>query len=116
MLGSEEEKKAATLVCTSFRTKVERALILASQSSSLKTDTLGKARLQSTNNKIAAQNEAIAKTIATMAELEETGEDITTQLSGNREAIQRQKDSAKEVTSLSDHANSIATRMSRWFA
>jgi hypothetical protein len=115
----EEDKKAATLLLNILKGEVERSILLGGGGSSSSKDDdndLIKSRLQSTSDKITAQNESIAKTIALVAEIEDNGADITQQLAGNREQIERQKGKAKEVTTMANYAEKMAARMSKWWA
>ena len=51
-----------------------------------------------------------------MAEIEDTGAEITGQLAGNREQIEKQKGRVGEIKGMTEIANKMANRMSKWWA
>ena len=68
-----------------------------------------------TNDKLENQNDKIKNIQNTVAEIEDVGGEITTQLKANREVIQKQQDRVKEVSSMADMAGKITKRMSKWW-
>ena len=70
-------------------------------------------RLLDTNEKLNRQNEMIMNAQRTVAETEEVGLEITTELARNREKIQSAHGKVKDFSSITDSARRLVSSMSR---
>ena len=75
-----------------------------------------KSRLETTNEKLNKSNEVLQQTMNQLAELEETGLEITTNLQSNRELIEKTQEKTKGVTAMTQQANEMVKRMSKFWA
>ncbi|GMI08511.1 hypothetical protein TrVE_jg6698 [Triparma verrucosa] len=114
---SAEDRKEATARYKKLKEEVDRKVLLGGgtvpNGAQANQD---RARLMATNDKLENQNDRLRNIHNTVAEIEDVGGEITTQLAANREVIQKQQDRVKEVSSMADMASNITKRMSKWWA
>eukprot|EP00520_Triparma_pacifica_P016120 CAMPEP_0118665638 /NCGR_PEP_ID=MMETSP0785-20121206/18732_1 /TAXON_ID=91992 /ORGANISM="Bolidomonas pacifica, Strain CCMP 1866" /LENGTH=169 /DNA_ID=CAMNT_0006559783 /DNA_START=107 /DNA_END=612 /DNA_ORIENTATION=- len=110
-----DDRKAAMKEYESIRNEVDRAALLGSSSSSSNASSsnsasngnaAAKKRFLETNDKIEKQNATLERIQQSVAEIEDVGGEITTQLQSNREQIKKQQDRVKEVNTMSKYADS----------
>lgn len=68
-----------------------------------------------TDSLLQSQNETLLQARKTMKETEEIGADITAELARNRETLQASRDKVGEVRTMTQQADSIVSRMNKWW-
>eukprot|EP01036_Dinobryon_divergens_P030489 gene30489-39738_t len=92
----------------------ERAKEQASRSSLLGNKSIEqRQRLLDTNEKVHKQNEMIARSLQTVAETAEVGDEITKELQRNREKIESSRAKAQEFSTITDSARRVLGSMAR---
>ena len=95
-----DDRKAAMAEYNAIKLEVDRSALLGSGSAPSNSNTGPtsevKKRFMATNEKIDNQNKTLERIQQNVAEIEDVGGEITTQLHSNREQIQKQQDRVKE--------------------
>jgi vesicle transport through interaction with t-SNAREs protein 1 len=98
----------------SLKADFSRAKEVSSRSSLIGDRSAGdRQRLLDTNDKLDRQNEMILNAQRTVAETEEVGIEITTELARNRETIERAHGKVRDFGGVTDGARRILTSMAR---
>jgi chromosome segregation ATPase len=111
-----EDKAMALSTVKSLKAEVDRKVLMGGSVSVSKGSLDQRAKMMATSEKLSNQNETISKTVALVAEMEDTGGEIATQLDHNREMIEKQKGRVGEIRGMADYANKMATKMSKWWS
>eukprot|EP00618_Florenciella_parvula_P024542 CAMPEP_0119484446 /NCGR_PEP_ID=MMETSP1344-20130328/11456_1 /TAXON_ID=236787 /ORGANISM="Florenciella parvula, Strain CCMP2471" /LENGTH=384 /DNA_ID=CAMNT_0007519027 /DNA_START=34 /DNA_END=1189 /DNA_ORIENTATION=- len=78
-------------------------------------DTSDRGRMQATTDRLEEQQTKLSRARDLVADIEETGEEIVSELAANREKIEATQAKVDEANQNMDKANTITGRMGKWF-
>mmetsp|Transcript_17724 Transcript_17724/g.32296 ORF Transcript_17724/g.32296 Transcript_17724/m.32296 type:complete len:175 (-) Transcript_17724:43-567(-) len=121
----KDERTAAAAAIQGYEKQVqdaESALLLgggngggAGAAEEAPVDTSDRGRMQATTNRLEEQQGKLSRARDLVADIEETGEEIISELAANREKIEATQAKVNEANQNMDKANTITGRMGKWF-